>query len=159
MDWGSKVKFHYLVGQAKKPQPSLGGGVQRARPIIPIRVFGPGGDWLLDGQLDTAADDTVFPNWLAPLIGLDLLPVPEHDITLVGRPIPVRCRFLPVTFRLTDGSPEVYEWSAIVGFAPVPLRRALLGQTGFLQFFDSQFLGADREVIIDPNWSFSGKRN
>jgi hypothetical protein len=33
----------------------------------------------------------------------------------------------------------------------------LLGYAGFLQFFDADFRGADREVILTPNRSFPGR--
>jgi hypothetical protein len=38
-----------------------------------------------------------------------------------------------------------------------PLRWALLGHTGFLEFFDVQLLGARREVILFPNQAFAGQ--
>jgi hypothetical protein len=44
---------------------------------------------------------------------------------------------------------------------PVPARRpvpSLLGHAGFLQYFDAEFRGADREVILAPNGSFAGTR-
>jgi len=46
----------------------------------------------------------------------------------------------------------------LVGFAPIPLRRALLGHSGCLQFFDANFRGAAREVILLPNADFAGQR-
>ena len=152
------MKFPYVVGRARIPQPSLGGGFLRPRPIVAVRVFGPSTSWLIDGHLDTAADDTVFPTWFAAVIGLDLSQGVEHDITLVGRGPPVRCRFFQVKLRISDGLRETYEWPAIVGFAAVPLRRALLGYAGFLQFFDADFHGADHEVTLTPNRSFPGRR-
>jgi hypothetical protein len=45
-----------------------------------------------------------------------------------------------------------------VGFVAVRLRYNLLGHAGFLQFFDADFLGHDREVLLRPNRSFPGRR-
>ena len=36
------------------------------------------------------------------------------------------------------------------------MRTALLGRTGFFQFFDVTFLGAANEVVLAPNATFAG---
>ena len=70
---------------------------------------------------------------------------------------PIRCRYAAVKLRITEGVSETYEWDALVGFAPFPLLRNLLGFGGFLQFFDANFRGAAEEVILFPNAAFSGR--
>jgi hypothetical protein len=50
------------------------------------------------------------------------------------------------------------QWNAVVAFVPVALRNPLLGQAGFLQFFNADFRGADREVLLTTNPSFPGQR-
>jgi hypothetical protein len=152
------VRVPYLIDRAPTPQPSLGGGRDRPRPVLAVRVLGPGGDRILDGLLDSGSDDTIFPAWVGALVGLDLTSIPEHKIALAGRPQPLFTRFVPVELRISDGVQEAYEWPAVVGFAPVPLRRALLGQAGFLQFFNADFRGADREAILTTNPTFPGRR-
>jgi hypothetical protein len=152
------VRIPYVLFTASAPLPSLGGGVVRGRPIMPARVYGPTGDTLIDGFLDTGADDVILPAWVAPMVGIDLLPIPEHPIHLAGRPHPVRCRFASVTLRITDGFQEMYEWPGVVGFAPVPMKRGLFGHAGFLQFFDANFRGAARETILTTNGAFPGRR-
>ncbi len=149
--------FPYVVDRAHVPQVSLGGGVDRPRPVAAIRLFGPGGaTYMKDGFLDTASDDTVFPTWISAMIGLDLSGAPEQEIHLAARPQPLRVRFAPVELRLTDGR-ETCHWPALVGFGPLPGRRALLGYVGCLQFFDSTFRGHDREAILVPNAAFTGQ--
>jgi hypothetical protein len=54
---------------------------------------------------------------------------------------------------------ETCEWDAIVGFSATPMRWALLGHSGFLEFFDVQLLGARREIIIIPNTAFAGQQS
>lgn len=152
------MKFAYLTGHAKTPQPSLGGAMVRHRPITAIRVSGPGGSWILDGLLDSGSDDTIFPEWIAPMIGVDLAAATGHDIHLAGRGKPIRCRYASAKLRITDGASEIYEWDAMVGFIAAPIKCPLLGQAGFLQFFDITFQGADHAVNLAPNWSFAGKR-
>jgi len=62
-----------------------------------------------------------------------------------------------VTLRLSDGL-ETCEWPATVGFIDLPLRWALLGHAGFLDFFDTELRGARREVFMTPNGRFPGSR-
>jgi hypothetical protein len=151
------VIFPYVVDRARVPQIPLGGGVDRPRPVAAIRLFGPGGGtYIIDGRFDTASDDTVFPLWVSAMIGLDVSQAPEQEVHLVARPQPIRVRFAPVELRLSDGT-ETCQWPALVGFAPIPGRRALLGYTGCLQFFDSTFRGHDREAILVPNAGFAGQ--
>lgn len=119
------MRFPYTVGQARVPQPSLGGGIQRPRPLLAVRVYGSIASSLMDGHLDTGADDTIFPAWIAAVVGLDLSQVKEHPIQLAGRAQPVQSRFLQVQLRISDGVQESYESSAIVGFAAVPLPSVL----------------------------------
>jgi hypothetical protein len=132
--------------------------VLRYRPILAVRLNGPGGGGgaLIDGMLDTGADDTVFPDTLAPRLGLDLSRAERRHVGLVGRRS-IRCDYAPVELRITDGINETYQWSALVGFiASALLARPLLGYAGFLQFFDAEFRGVDREVVLIPNSSYSG---
>jgi hypothetical protein len=155
---GEDVKIAYLPGRAKLPQPSLAGALLRHRPITAIRISGPGGSWILDGLLDSGSDDTIFPAWVAPMIGVDLAIAIDHDIHLAGRGKPIRCRYASAKLTLTDGAFETYEWDAMIGFVAVPMKCPLLGQAGFLQFFDITLQGADHLAILSPNWSFTGKR-
>jgi len=122
-----------------------------------VEIKGPAGSAFRDGLLDTGADDTVFPEQWATNLGLNLTSLPQFSINLAGRGV-LTCRYATVTLRLTDGVGETYEWDAVVGFVPVPIRAALLGHAGFLQFFDVSFLGADREILLAPNRSFTGRR-
>jgi hypothetical protein len=150
------VKFAYLPDQAKAPQVSLAGGVVRPHPVIAVGLFSSQRDCLVDGLLDTGADDIVFPMSVATQLGLDVSQAPSQAIHLVGRGQPFKAYYVPLELRLTDGV-EVYQWSALVGFVTLPFRRGLLGYAGFLQFFDAEFRGADREVILTPNRSFPGQ--
>lgn len=66
--------------------------------------------------------------------------------------------YAPVTLRVTDGI-EACQWQTTVGFVDLPLRWALLGHAGFLDFFDADLRGARREVFLAPNALFSGTHN
>jgi hypothetical protein len=150
------MKFPYVPVTFKDPIPSLGGSRTRHRPIVAVRLTGPSGTWLIDGLADSGSDETVFEEWIAGVLGLDLTHASYRDIGLVGRVKPVRCKYVSVQLRITDGTQEVCECPALVGFTATRLRYPLLGHAGFLQFFNSDFRGSDLDLILTPNSSFPG---
>jgi hypothetical protein len=111
----------------------------------------------LDACIDSAADDTVFPPHWATRLGIDLGTAPRGQARVVGGSI-IQVSFAPVTLLLSDGY-ETCTWDAVVGFSAAPMRWALLGHSGFLEFFDVQLLGARRETLIHPNTSFVGQHS
>jgi hypothetical protein len=126
----------------------------RYRPIIPIRVIGPSGSRLVDGCLDCGSDDTIFPLSLARKLAIDLIGAPQGLAHPVGGAV-VPYWYAVVVLRMSDGL-ETCEWNAMVGFVDLPLRWALLGHAGFLDFFNTDLRGAKREVCITPNTAFAG---
>jgi hypothetical protein len=149
------MRFPYLPLPSRRPIPSLGGTQVRHRPLVPVHLIGPGGSRLLDGNLDSGSDDTLFPMYLTPHLGIDLSGAAEGEAGAVGG-LPIRYRYARVTLRVADGS-EACQWDAIVGFIDAPLRWAILGHAGFLQHFDVQLLGDRREALLTPNPSFPGR--
>jgi hypothetical protein len=148
------VIFPYLPLPTRSPVPSLGGATVRYRPIVSMRIFGSLGSRLYDGCLDSASNDTIFPLSLARKLGIDLDRAPQGTAHPVGG-MTVPISYAVVTLRLTDGV-ETCQWQAIVGFVDLPLRWALLGHAGFLDFFDTELHGARRELVINPNRQFPG---
>jgi hypothetical protein len=110
---------------------------------------------IYDGCLDCASDDTIFPLSLARKIGIDLKGAPQGEAHPVGG-LSIPYAYAIVTLCLSDGL-ETCEWQATVGFVDLPLRWALFGHAGFLDFFDTELRGAGRNVTIAPNSSFSGR--
>lgn len=139
-----------------RPIPSLSGRLFHYRPVISVRVTGPIVNFAFDGLLDTGADATTFHDSVATRVGIDLTGAEERDIEVVGRHAPIRCRYATVKLLITDGLRETYEWTAVVGFTASRLQYNLLGHGGFLEFFDAEFRGADREVVLIPNAAFPG---
>jgi hypothetical protein len=96
-----------------------------------------------------------LPAYLAPRLGIELAHAPEGEAGTVGGP-PIPYRYVPVSLCLSDGYEEC-EWDAIVGFVAAPMRWAILGYAGALQYFDLQLLGSRREALLTPNASFPGR--
>jgi hypothetical protein len=149
------MRFRYVSLPTRRPVYPLGGAGVRHRPIVPIQVAGPGGSRTLDANLDSGSDDTLLPAYLAGRLGIDLAGAPEGEAGSIGG-VPVPYRYARVALRLTDAYEEC-EWEAIIGFVATPMRWAVLGHAGVLQFFDVRLLGERCEAILDPNLSFPGR--
>ncbi|MBX9625242.1 MAG: retroviral-like aspartic protease family protein [Gemmataceae bacterium] len=137
-----------------RPVWPLHGRADRPRPVFNVTVIGPGGVWGGPALLDTGADDTVFPDFVAANVGLDLSAAPTgaaSGVGTVGYPI----RYAEVRLRVLDGT-ELREWPARVGFTAAPLKRALLGYAGFLQFFTAAFDGERERVELAVNGRYPG---
>jgi predicted aspartyl protease len=148
------LRFPYHRFRVKQPLVHLGGRLNRPRPVVPITLIGPSDSRLVSALLDTAADDTVFPETVAGKLGVDLTNAPEVTSAGVGS-VPFPVRLAMVTLRLTDNN-ERREWRGWVGFTPAPLRQPLLGFAGCLQFFTASFHGDVEEVELTANPSYPG---
>ncbi|MBI1915957.1 MAG: hypothetical protein HYS12_14665 [Planctomycetes bacterium] len=149
------LHFPYLRRPSRRPVFPLGGALYRFFPIFPVIISTAHGSIVRDALLDTGANDTVCPDILAPLLGLDLTNAPEGEASGAGGSV-LPVRYATVRLRITD-TKETCEWDALVGFAPLGMSRALLGQTGFLHYFDVYLLNPFREIILTPNSSFGGQ--
>src|SRR5262249_52355279 len=126
------LTFAYRFHPGSAPVWSLNGRMGRPRPVVTIALLGPSGScWTGTALLDTAADDTVFPEDVAALIGIDLTNAPAATASGVGM-VAAPIRYAEIRIRLTDGQ-EFREWPARVGFTAAPLKRGLLGFAGFFQ--------------------------
>lgn len=146
--------FAYRFHPGPVPVWSLGGRTGRPRPVVTVGLTGPMGSWTGTALLDTGGDDTVFPEVVATLIGLDLTNAPTGAASGVGMTTsPIR--YAEVRIRLTDGQ-EFREWPAKVGFTLAPLKRGLLGFAGFFQFFTATFDGDREQVELTINAIYPG---
>jgi hypothetical protein len=108
----------------------------------------------VDALVDTAADDTVFPEDLAAKVGVDLSGAPTGIATGVGRVVG-SLRYAQVVLRIADHQ-ERREWTAWVGFTAVKLRQPLLGFAGFLQYFSANLHGGSEEFELTVNNLYPG---
>jgi hypothetical protein len=140
------IEFPYQTVPSR-PAP---GSLFQWRPLIPIQITGPTGKFRRIDQalVDSGSDDTILPRGFATLIDIPLNPNPRMGVRWGGQLYPLS--FGEVILTLTDGSTSL-SWKTRVAFSDAPLRHPLLGQSGFLEYFDVTFLGADRIVKIAPN--------
>ena len=148
------MRFAYRLTQLQKPAVAIGGRWVRPHAMVDVSITGPSNTRTIEGKLDTAADDTVFPEWMAARIGVDLTNAPTGELRGVG-PGVVSVRYAQVILRIADTF-ERREWTAWVAFTSIPLSRALLGFGGFLQFFGAHFLGDAEEVELTANRLYPG---
>jgi hypothetical protein len=148
------LKFSYRLvpmGHAVVP---LGGRWARPRAVVGVTIVGPTGSRARDAVLDTAADDTIFSEFVAATIGVDLSNAPSGTASGVGTGnIPVR--YAQVRLRLTDGV-EQRDWPCWVGFTPVRIPYPMLGFAGCLQLFTATFHGDREEVELAVNGLYRG---
>jgi hypothetical protein len=120
-----------------------------------VILSGPNGGWARDCLLDSGADDTLFPEVAALVLGIDLTGAPTASATQANGAA-ISYSYASAILRISDGT-ESCEWVAVIGFTNYPLRWPILGQTGFLQFFDATLFGVRREIVLMPNASFAGR--
>ncbi len=149
------LRYRYQRFPTPEPVVPLGGN-ERPRPVIPVTLIGPEGDYAKDAVLDTGSDDTVFPEKAAQEMGIDLGSAPRRTARGVGGKR-LHVRYAQVTLRLTDGR-EFLEWRGWVAFTSSPLERPLLGYAGCLQYFTATFHGDREEVRLAINRAFPGSR-
>jgi hypothetical protein len=125
------------------------------RPFVPIRVFGPNGQFVSFryAVADTGSAETIFPADSVSLIKASLLPTASRSIVWRGSPYPIRFAKVELEISTTQ---EVWRWSATVGFTSAPIPFPLLGLSGFLEYFDACFLGEDKFLELTTNRAFAG---
>lgn len=128
------------------PIPSLGGATVRYKPLIPLTIIGPRGQWNPHVSVDTSADDVVFPHSAAAKLGISLSGVPQLRAGGVGGQIAV-IYYAPVILVLTDFK-DTCRWRATVGFTAAFLKFPLFGIAGGLEFVRTTFDGYRKEVEL-----------
>src|SRR5271157_3411055 len=68
--------------------------------LVAVQVRGPSGARFLSATLDSGSDDTLFPAYIAPRLGIDLAGAPTGDAGGVGGS-PILYHYAPVRLRLS----------------------------------------------------------
>ncbi len=151
------LRFAYQEELLSGPVPPSmpANSVVRYRPLVPITIIGPGNASFSFERalLDTGSDDSVFPIDVAKRLGIRLKPLTGHGMRWRG--LFHAIRFGDVDLALSD-TISIWQWGAVIGFSPAPIRYPILGQAGFLQYFGARFLGADLAVELEINRDFPG---
>ena len=151
------IHFPYQVEKFSNPSSQLVpvGKAGRLRPLLPIRLFGPTGRFhrYRPAVADTGSVDSLFPSLAATVLRVNLQPTTSQSTNWRGSQFPLR--FGRVEMELSSAT-EIYRWSAVVGFTSAPLPYPLLGLTGFFEYFDATFRGADHELELTPVRTFPG---
>ncbi|MEK6261924.1 MAG: hypothetical protein AABP62_25275 [Planctomycetota bacterium] len=144
---------HYEI-----PASPVDGSTDLYRPEIPLHLIGESDELFLFGLLDTGADGVVIGRGIAATIGAAL----DETVRWTLRGLnsrPLEAVLGRIDIEVMDGR-ESATWRmpvAVVTFDdPQHEDIVLLGQTGFLQFFDMRFLGSQHAVELVPNASFPG---
>jgi hypothetical protein len=150
------MRFKYLAKSLKRSVHTLGSATHVELPIFSVTLMTATAAHQGEGMVDTACTDVIFPLSVAQSCNLDLTNAPIGEASDAGGNI-LRFRYAPVRLRISDGN-EAFEWATEVGFLNRPGKaHALLGHTGFLNFFDVTLLGSFKEVLITPNNAFQGQ--
>ncbi len=150
------MRFPYLSKSLKRAVHTLGSATRFELPIFSVTIITATAVKTVRGIVDTASTDVIFPLTVAQDCNLDLSNAPIGEASDAGGNI-LRFQYAPVRLRITDGN-ESFEWASEVGFLNRPGKAlALLGHTGFLNFFDVLLRGSAKEVLITPNNAFQGQ--
>src|SRR5262245_46157023 len=133
------MRFPFAHFAVRQPIWTLQGRMDRPKPIVPVSLLGPLGTWVSDCFLDSGADETVFPDHLAGVVGIDLSNAPTGSASGVGK-VPAVLRYAEATLRVQQGG-EQREWLARVAFTTAALKRPLVGIAAFLQYFTTTLYG------------------
>ena len=119
------------------------------RPLIALRVHSAGRSTLTDALVDTGADISIFPKFVADRLRLDLTRLPE---IAVNAPLGGggNYRLFEVELELRRAG-EVLRWRTAVGFTEHEMSYAFLGTKGFFEFFDLAYSARRQTIEIVAN--------
>ncbi len=152
------LQFPYMARPIKPPVPPNHppGTIYRYRPIVPVTLVGQTNRRHgAHAVLDTGSDDCLFPISFLTRIGTTPRPETGHRVTWRGSTYPIQ--YANITLMLADDT-STYSWPTIAAFTQAPIKFSLLGLAGCLQYFDARFLGADRTLELEANWTYPGTK-
>lgn len=127
------------------------------QPIIPIVLVGLIGELRFNALVDTGSDQTILP--LIDVESITGLTINRDIISSVQGRLEHHTENLylgyHIRLRLSHDTIE-YEFPSPVWFSDDGNSPAILGHSGFLEFFNIVFKGFDKELEIKPNDNFKG---
>ncbi|MFM9959632.1 MAG: hypothetical protein ACKV2Q_00195 [Planctomycetaceae bacterium] len=142
------------------PKSPLDGSTEIFRPEIVVHLIGSTDDIYALGLVDCGADSVVIGSAIAQRIGIRLNH--KHRWTIhgfAGQSLEATLGHVEVE---VSGRTESFCWSLPVAVVKYPETSneelVVLGQTGFLEYFDVRLFGDEHVVELKPNASFPKKR-
>lgn len=136
------------------PSPTVPQGILY-RPEIELAVSGPLRTVTIQALVDTGPDETVFPASLANALGVELDDIAPGQAAAVGGH---QVRLVPGSVTLVRSlGDESYRWQSTFAFLETDKpedEMALLGYSGFLEFFAARFDSDQFKVTLTPNNRF-----
>ena len=149
------MKFEYKKSFVD-PAPGFESGVTY-QPIIPIILAGHSGELRFNALVDTGSDQTILPmNDVESITGLL---IDRKIISSVQGRLEHHTEnlFLGRSVHLRLSSNEIeYEFPSSVWFSEDGNSPAILGHSGFLEYFTITFEGDMHVLILEPNKKFPG---
>ena len=118
------------------------GGQSRLLPLVPISLHGPIGSIDVLALVDSGAEQNVFDDELARLVGIRS--DTGEPVVVVG----VGEQDLPGQLLAVELQLRRQRWTCPTIFCPELKQRAILGQTGLFACFDVTFRYQRKEIII-----------
>jgi hypothetical protein len=142
------VRFDYVEREVD-PLPGESGPQVIYEPVVPVWFVGPQQTYLIRGLLDTGASMTLVPRFYLTKLGL--MPGERVLLRTAAGAVEVLLGMLDLELRARR---VTYRWSARVGFASRVDNLALLGHSGFLDYFSVTFDGLRKCSTLRPNGTF-----
>ncbi len=115
----------------------------RPRPLLDIAVADVD-DVRVRCLVDSGAQNTLLPGWVADLAGIDCRDAPTRSLSVAAAA--TTAALIPTRLTVADHS-----WEAEIGFCdPWPYGWGLLGQLSFFRYFTVSFRAADLEFELEP---------
>jgi hypothetical protein len=148
--------FRYRQYQTA-PSPTAPSGVVH-RPEVPLRIIGAAGAVSMWALVDAGSDDTLFPLTVGQMIGATIDATQAWKVEGIGgQAVPIILG--EVVLELTEGN-QTFRWPAKIGlvnFADPQDEIALVGHTGFLDYFRVVFDGHRRVLEVEVTPAFPGQ--
>jgi hypothetical protein len=119
------------------------------RPLVALHVHSLGRTTLTDALIDTGADVSIFPKFVADRLRIDLTNLPEIAVnTPLGGTGTYRLCVVELELRRSG---ETLRWKTSVGFTEHEMSYAFLGTKGFFEFFDLTYSARSQSIEIQPS--------
>jgi hypothetical protein len=135
--------------------PETGDPALLLRPEIEVRIWGPKGFRNYLALVDTGADNTIFPRSAAVALGIQLRgPKGMASRSFGGHAVALELGDAEIEISQLS---ESYRWTQLVQFFDFSTddeEVAILGHSGFLEYFTATFDGESAWLELTPNNTF-----